>query len=84
MKTIEVSLDTYERFETLKETLEELTQDTNIKDEDVVEFMVREITESIKMMQEHSHEWGCFGWEHCHEEGKDEECCGGHDCCKHE
>ncbi len=73
--TIELSADSYKRFEALKNILKDLSNETELNDEDVIDFAVREITESIKMMQEHQHN-------HHHDHGE-HQCCGGHggDCC---
>lgn len=66
--TIEISQDTYTRFEELKKIIQELSNEKKLTDEDVLEFAVREILESIKMMQGHSHnhDWSCCGYEHEH------------------
>ncbi len=69
---IELSADSYKKLEELKQMLIALSGDEgDVTNEDVIDFAVREITESIKMMQEHHHD----------HEGH--ECCGGHGkgCC---
>ncbi len=50
--TIELSADSYKKLEALKQTLMTLSDEGNITDEEVIDFAIREITESIRMMQE--------------------------------
>lgn len=80
--TIEINKDLYQEFLELKETISLMAKET-VSDEDLVWFMVEEISASIDMMAKdwnHWHEWHeCCGG-HWHEEEKDEGCCGGGHC----
>ncbi len=74
--SIEVSNDLYQEFLELKETISLMAKD-QITDEDLVWFLVQEISASIDMMVKdwnHGHGWhDCCGWE---KHWEDHECCG--------
>ena len=72
--TIEVSEDLYKEFSELKETISLMAKD-QISDEDLVWFMVQEISASLELMAKD--QWGCCGWE---QHGEDHECCGEGNC----
>lgn len=69
--TIEVSKDLYQEFSELKETISLMAKD-QISDEDLVWFMVQEISASLELMakdgaHDHQHNDGheCCGWGNC-------------------
>lgn len=79
-KTIEISADLYQAFLELKTKVSEMAKDDTVTDEDLVWFMVQEISHGIMTMEQHQWDWShecCGGWHH-HDE--DHECCGGGHC----
>ena len=68
--TIELSNDLYQEFLELKETISLMAKD-QITDEDLVWFMVQEISASIDLMAKDGGDC-CGGEKH----GEDHECCG--------
>ena len=76
--TIEIHKDLYQEFLELKETISLMAKET-ISDEDLVWFMVEEISASIDMMAKEWEEGGeCCG-AHDHDK-KEDGCCGGGHC----
>jgi len=72
--TIEVHKDLYQAFLELKETISLMAKET-ISDEDLVWFMVEEISASIDMMAKE--QWECCDGE---KYGEDHDCCCGGSC----
>ncbi len=68
---IEISNDLYKEFLDLKETISLMAKDT-ISDEDLVGFMVQEISASLTMMAKDG------AHDHQHDDGHS--CCGGWNC----
>lgn len=66
--TIELSNDLYQEFLELKETISLMAKD-QITDEDLVWFMVEEISASLDIMakggEKHDEDHECCGWGHC-------------------
>lgn len=63
MKELKISDETYKDFETLKKLIEDNSWE-KVTDDEVLDFMIRAITDSIELPEENSNEHHCH-WDYC-------------------